>query len=154
MATMAADAIFIDTNVLVYAAIESAPLHSTALRAMKRHSAPEAPSWVSRQIIREYLCVLTRPQSFSPPLPAAIVAKQARHIAQRFRVAEDSPRVTERLLALLGQFSIGGKRIHDANIVATMLTREIPALLTHNTKDFEVFAGLITILPLEDEEQR
>ena len=153
MATMAADGTFIDTNVFVYAAIENAPLHSAALRAIMAHSTPEATCWVSRQIMREYLCVLTRPQSFSPPLPAAIVAKQVRHIESRFRIAEDSRQVTERLLALLEQFSIGGKRIHDANIVATMLTHQIPSLLTHNTKDFSVFSDLITVLPLEDEEQ-
>ncbi len=151
MATMGADATFIDTNVLVYAAIENAPLHSAALRAIKVHSTPEAPSWVSRQIIREYLCVLTRPQSFSPPSPAATVVKQVRHIESRFRVAEDSRQVTERLLSLLEESPIGGKRIHDANIVATMLTHQIPSLLTHNTKDFSTFSEHITILPLVDE---
>ena len=153
MAMMDADSTFIDTNVLVYAAIENAPLHRVALRAIGAHATPGAPCWVSRQIMREYLCVLTRPQSFTPAIPSATVAKQVRHLESRFRVAEDSRQVTERLLAVIEQFSVGGKRIHDANIVATMLTYQIPFLLTHNTKDFNVFSGLITVLPLEDEEQ-
>ena len=34
MATMAGDPIFVDTNVLVYASITSAPLHQAALRAI------------------------------------------------------------------------------------------------------------------------
>lgn len=54
-----------------------------------------------------------------------------------------------RLLDLLQQFSIGGKQVHDANIVATMLISNIPALLTNNTDDFKRFSHLITVLPLD-----
>ncbi|MEH2170887.1 MAG: hypothetical protein V7K41_30400 [Nostoc sp.] len=43
----------------------------------------------------------------------------------------------------------GGKQVHDANIVATMLVYGIPQLLTHNTSDFARFSGLITVLPLQ-----
>jgi hypothetical protein len=57
--------------------------------------------------------------------------------------------VTERLLELMQQFPTGGKQVHDANIVETMLTYNIPALLTHNTGDFVRFSSLITVLPLE-----
>ena len=67
----------------------------------------------------------------------------------RFQMAEDNLRVTERLLALMEQFPIGGKQVHDANIVATMQVYGIRQLLTHNTKDFSRFSQLITILPLE-----
>lgn len=68
----------------------------------------------------------------------------------RFQVAEDNRQVTDRLLTLVEKISIGGKQIHDANIVATMLTYNIPSLLTHNTDDFKRFSHLITVLPLQD----
>jgi hypothetical protein len=55
---------------------------------------------------------------------------------------------TDRLLDLLQQFPTGGKQVHDANIVATMLVHNIPARLTHNTDDFARFAGVITVVPL------
>jgi len=42
-------------------------------------------------------------------------------------------------------FQIGGKQVHDANIVASMLAYEIPCLLTHNHKDFERFAEVIKV---------
>lgn len=116
MATMGADGTFIDTNVLVYAAIEKAPFHAAALRAIRAHAMPGSPCWVSRQVMREYLCVLTRPQSFTPAIPSATVAKQVRYLETRFRVAENGPQVTRRLLGLLEQFPIGGKRIHDAQV--------------------------------------
>lgn len=35
--------------------------------------------------------------------------------------------------------------MHDANIVATMQTYSISALLTHNTKEFERFGKIIRI---------
>ena len=140
MAMMGAEAVFVDTNVLVYAFVEDAQFHGAACRAVHR-VASGGPCWISRQVMREFLATLTRPQPFAPPFPASAVTTQVRHFETRFRVAEDSRQVTERLLALLEQFSIGGKRIHDANIVATMLT--------HNTKDFKAFSDLITILPLE-----
>ena len=42
-------------------------------------------------------------------------------------------------------YEIGGKKIHDANIVATMLAYGIPAILTHNTNDFERFGDIIIV---------
>jgi hypothetical protein len=49
------------------------------------------------------------------------------------------------LIALMGKFQIGGKQVHDANIVATMLAYGVPCLLTHNVKDFRRFGQLVTI---------
>ena len=38
-----------------------------------------------------------------------------------FVILEDGPVVTESLIALCRKVSVGGRQIHDANIVATML---------------------------------
>ena len=48
-------------------------------------------------------------------------------------------RVTQILCELLAEIPTGGKQVHDANIVATMMAYGIPALLTHNAKDFARF---------------
>jgi predicted nucleic acid-binding protein len=45
----------------------------------------------------------------------------------------------------MGNYPIGGKQVHDANIVATMLVYGIPCLLTHNAKDFERFGDIVTV---------
>jgi predicted nucleic acid-binding protein len=80
---------------------------------------------------------LTRPQTFTNPVaPAAITGDVLRFQAQ-YDVAEDSPSVTDRLLMLSNSVSVGGKQIHDANIVATMLAHGLRRLLTHNVKDFQ-----------------
>ena len=45
----------------------------------------------------------------------------------------------------MGSYPIGGKQVHDANIVATMLVYGIPCLLTHNARDFERFGDMVTV---------
>ena len=47
------------------------------------------------------------------------------------------------------QLPIGGKQVHDANIVATHVRPRIGRLLTANTGDFARFAHLITVVSLE-----
>ena len=143
------DRVFLDTNILVYANAIEAPLHQVALSAIETRYEAGVELWLSRQILREYLVTFSRPQKFMNPRPISTVVERVRYFQNRFRVAEDNSAVTARLLELVQQFPTGGKQVHDANIVATMLVYNIPSLLTHNTDDFARFSGLITVLPLE-----
>ena len=43
---------------------------------------------------------------------------------------------------------MGGRQVHDANIVATMLVYGILPLLTNTTEDFTRFSSFIRLLPL------
>ena len=54
------DAVFVDTNVLVYAAVEDSPMHETARKAIAEYSSRSTPMWVSRQVLREYMVIMTR----------------------------------------------------------------------------------------------
>jgi predicted nucleic acid-binding protein len=148
MTTTAADRIFVDTNVLVYATVASAPWHVEAVRALNDLRAGGAELWISRQVLREFMATLSRPQTFAAPVPMPVLVADVRQLETLFAVAEDNPSVTTHLLNLLTAISCAGKQIHDANIVATMLTHGIPKLLTHNTADFARFSGHIQVLPL------
>jgi hypothetical protein len=44
-----------------------------------------------------------------------------RGFVRQFTVFEDGPSVWERLIMLSRRYSFAGRRVHDANIVATML---------------------------------
>jgi predicted nucleic acid-binding protein len=145
----AAEPIFIDTNVLVRAAVATAPSHAAARAALHRLRRQGVPRCLSRQIMREYLATLSRPQPYSQPLVSAELIRDVRYFERNFRVLEDSPDVTAQLLSLLQQVPVGGKQIHDANIVATMLVYGIQRLLTNNVDDFNRYSGLITIVPLQ-----
>ena len=137
-----------DTNVLVYATVAEAPLYTVARESLDAFTAQGTDLWISRQVLREYLAVLSRPQTFSQPIPAITLTQSVRVFESRFRTAEDNALVTAKLLDLLLQFPSGGKQVHDANIVATMLVYGVPTLLTHNTADFARFAGVVEVLPL------
>jgi predicted nucleic acid-binding protein len=51
---------------------------------------------------------------------------------------------------VLAAYDVGGKQVHDANVVATMLTHGITRLLTFNTGDFSRFADIITLGPTSE----
>ncbi len=63
MATMAADPVFVDTNVLVYVSRPTAPEHPMARAALGRLNADGCAIWISTQVMRDYLAVVTRPQA-------------------------------------------------------------------------------------------
>lgn len=140
--------VFLDTNILVYANIAEAPLHDAALNRIRTSEQAGSALWISRQVLREYLAVLTRPGAFPRPIPKPTLITQVRLFIDRFQVADDTAPVTRHLLALLERFSIGGRQVHDANIVATMQAYGIKRILTHNEKDFDRFSSLISVQPL------
>lgn len=148
MTTGAGSPIFVDTNVLVYANVTSSPLNAAARTAIQIREQTGVEIWISRQVLREYLAALTRPQAFGTPLPVSVVIAEARVHSQRFRMAEDNAQITENLLTMMAQIPMGGKQVHDANIVATMQAYGIGQLLTHNVADFNRFSHLITVIPL------
>ena len=98
---------------------------------------------MSRQVVRGYL---TRPQSW----PVAITRDEALEYASRllgsFEVLEDGPIVTESLLSLCHEVSVGRQQINDANIVATMLARGERRFLTFSTSDFRRFEDRIELM--------
>lgn len=148
MTTAAGKRVFIDTNVLVYAAVSRSPLNAVARQEIHSHRDHGDELWLSRQVLREYLATLSRPQTFAVPQPLSVLVEDILKLQSGFFVAEDGPAVTAKLLEVISSKDVGGKQIHDANIVATMLTHEIRAILTHNVSDYERFADMIEVLPL------
>jgi predicted nucleic acid-binding protein len=142
---MAADPVFVDTNVLIYATRRTASEHAAAQAALARLEGEGRGLWISFQILREYLAAVTRPQATSPALPMATAIADVRRFQQVFYVAEGRPVVLERLLALLATHHGAGRQVHDANIVATMLEHGIHRLLTFNAADFRRFAAIIDL---------
>jgi len=65
-----------------------------------------------------------------------------------YQMADETEQVTLNLLALIKEIPVGGKQIHDANIVATMIAYGIDTLLTANVDDMKRFASKIKIIPL------
>ena len=64
---MNVEPLFVDTNVLIYANVTTAPLHEAALDALRDAYQARRPLWISRQVLREFIAARTRPQTFSQP---------------------------------------------------------------------------------------
>lgn len=147
MVTTVASPYFVDTNVLIYATVGAAPLHQEARAALDEARRTDHDLWISRQVLREYIATVTRPQSYMRPLPIAAVQAAVVRFQADFLIAEDSSAVTAQLLGLLATVPCGGKKVHDANIVATMLAHDIYTLITANTADFVRFP-ILNLIPV------
>jgi len=139
-------AVFVDTNVLIYASRPKAPEHDRAQAALTRLGQDACALWLSQQILREYLAASTRPQPFGAALPMTAAIADTQRFRSAFNIADDGPETFDQLLRLLATSRGGGKQVHDANIVATMLTRGIGRLLTFNVADFQSFGGVIELV--------
>ena len=137
---------FVDTNVLVNARFVEAPHHQLARASLENALEQGDPVRISRQVLREYLAVVTRPQTWPVPVSRFEALADVEKLATNFEVLEDGPTVTDWLLLLCRQVPIGGKQVHDANIVATMLANGESRLLTFNEADFHRFQDRIQLV--------
>ena len=136
---------FVDTNILVNARIREAPHHEPARTSLERALRGPEPLRISRQIMREYLAVVTRPQAWPVPITRSEALDDVRRLDQAFQVLEDGARVTDMLVSLCRDVAVGGRQIHDANIVATMLAHGERRLLTLNDGDFRRYGDRIEL---------
>jgi predicted nucleic acid-binding protein len=149
MATTGVERIFIDTNVLTRATISTAPLHQQAKTELEQFNGDDQVElWISSQIIREYLANTTRPQTYMQPIPMEQVLEQIRRFRTAFMVAQETTQVLDNLLLLAANVPMGGKQLHDANVVATMLAYDIKKLFTNNVSDFSRYSNYIIVIPL------
>lgn len=135
---------FVDTNVLVYASAVGAPMRAQARAALARAATSERLR-LSRQVLREFVAVITRQQAWARAQSAADAASAVALLARDFEVLEDGPIVWDTLLELCQKVDFGGKQVHDACIVATMLAHGETRLLTFNTSDFYRFQKYISL---------
>ena len=137
---------FIDTNVLVKSRIPSAPDHDAARASLERAFRDPEPLRISRQVIREYLAVVTRPQTWTVAITREDALDDVSRLIGSFEILEDGPVVTESLVGLCREIPVGGRQIHDANIAATMLAHGEHRLLTFNAADFRRYGDRIELV--------
>ncbi len=146
--------LFLDTNILLIATDESRPHHQFARKVIATHNRSGIHLGVSGQIIREYLVVATRvPEANGLGLGSDEALSNVEVFRQRLVFFDETEAVSNELRSLIGSCELTGKRIHDANVVATMLTHGLSKLITENQGDFSVFsdiktAGLAEISPI------
>ncbi len=147
---MAVERVFVDTNVLVYAANASSPFHAVARRKLQVYADTGSEIWVNRQVFREYLVVMSRLMQDAGKYDSFALGKDIRRFEQQFQVAEESELVTKELLTLIEKYEVKGKAIHDCNLIAVMKTYGLNELLTQNTGDFNRYQEGIRLVTLQN----
>ena len=151
MATMDVERWFFDTNVLIYVTDSTAPLHQTAVTLLLETHQRGIVRTISTQILREFYGFATRTGEQGQNFDRIRAVRALKNIAEfrtLFAVVEDNDNVSLRLFDLVQRIDIGGRQIHDANLVATMLHYGLTHLVTNNPNHFQRFTSLITVVPL------
>jgi len=140
--------IFIDTNILIYANYTDAIFKDQSRNKLQWLIRNNYYFRISRQIIREFLVYVTRYNFENEKISTKIILDRIFENLQQYQVLNENEKVTINLKNLIEKHNLSGKKIHDANIVATMQAYNITKLLTNNVKDFVRFTDVIEIVPL------
>jgi predicted nucleic acid-binding protein len=138
--------LFLDTNILLTATDESRAHHVLARNMIASHQRIGLHLGISGQIIREYLVVATRaPEVNGLGMEPAEAIKNVQAFNERLLFFDETEAGSIRLRHLTNGYQLIGTRIHDANVVATMLSHGLSKLVTENRADFSVFSEVKTI---------
>jgi len=143
MATMDVDACVVDTNVLIYSTVSGNPWHQQARQWLAALQNEGLRLCVTTQVLREYLVVLTRGTVFEKSFTVDQVLAQVEALLPSLTVLDEPLAAADLLRTLVRRYRVRGKNIHDANIVAVMLTRGVRRLATYNQADFQRFDEIV-----------
>jgi hypothetical protein len=141
--------IAVDTNILVYAYDESAPMHERALATMDR--LVSEPSWGLPWIVAgEFYSVLTDGRRWrEPQVDQALAALDAWIGTPGARLLSEMPGHWQQLRSLTTAARPQGRKIHDARIAAVCLAAGV-AELWSTDGDFSWYPELRVRNPLVD----
>jgi predicted nucleic acid-binding protein len=141
--------VVLDTNVLLSATAPLRPLHHAALAVLNDWPNRGIVLAASSQVLREYLVVATRPEDVNGlGLDVDDALANLAAFRGRIRLLLESEAAWNRLQALITTYGCLGKKIHDANVVATALAFGLARLVTANVEDFARFAPEIEVIDL------
>ena len=115
-----------DTNLLLRLVDAPSPQHPIAAGALARLFREGHEIFITAQNLVEFWAVATRPVEanglgWSPET----TFNQVVTLQQKFPLLADSPGVFAEWLTLVREFSVSGKRVHDARLVAVLNANQI-----------------------------
>jgi len=138
----------IDTNILIYAEIESSKHHDPALEVLRTLVEGALPWAIPWPCIYEFLRVVTHPRVFHPPVPLEIVLADLERVlaSPSLILLTETGRHLGVLDRTVRQAGTTGNLIHDAHIIALCLEHGVSELITGD-RDFTRFEGLKVVNP-------
>lgn len=86
---------FVDTNILAYISLVNSPFHLVAQNKLNDFLQQGFELWISRQIIREYLVVMSRALAEQGVFDAAQLVADTEKLTAQFSIADDIELVTK-----------------------------------------------------------
>jgi uncharacterized protein len=141
--------IALDTNVLVYAHREDAPLHAAAFERVAELAESGAPWSIPWPCLHEFFAIVTHPRIYSPPTPRARAMDQIEAWLESptLVLLSESTAHWPQLRALLERARVAGPLVHDARVAALCLQHGVKTLWTAD-RDFARFTPLQAVNPL------
>ena len=143
------DSVCIDANILIHATFEDfdKTKHLKSLKILDSFADSEIITYVTPQILREFFAISTNSTIFKKPLSNKQAVKKIKEFLDYFRLASETDTTIQSLLHLLEKYGTLRQKVHDMNIVATMLDNDIRHLMTFNGKDFKDIKEIALIEP-------
>jgi predicted nucleic acid-binding protein len=131
-------AYLVDTGILLRLTNIQDPQHSVVRQAVEALVDRREELYLTTQNAAEYWNVSTRPISENcvglPP--AAVITPLEQTIEPICTVLVERRALYSELKRLMAKYSVVGKQVHDARLVAMMLVWQIENVLTLNERDF------------------
>ncbi|HTW94162.1 MAG TPA: type II toxin-antitoxin system VapC family toxin [Tepidisphaeraceae bacterium] len=139
----------LDTGILLRLPHRNDPQHSVIRAALRNLTSSDHRFVTTRQNMAEFWNVCTRPADARGGfgLPINDVIRRMRLLERFIEVLSEPQSAYARWKQLVVQYSIKGKQVHDARIVALMTAHRITQLLTLNFEDFRRFREIQPVSP-------
>jgi len=142
METVKGKSIFVDTNILVYCNNKDSAFCKPAREKLTELIKNANRLFISDQVIREYLVIMTKPGVLENPISPKLAIQDVTRMREEFNLLFADRKALDMLADLIVKYGIKGKRVHDTAIVSIMLAKGISDIVTHNVNDFKYFNDL------------
>ena len=140
----------IDTNIWLRVVQRESPHHNLAVDALAILLQHGHEVFVTAQNVIEFWSVASRSiDANGLGWSLETVRQEVNRLHAQFPLLDDTPDVYTHWLRLVTATQVAGRRVHDARLVAVMITHEITHLLTFNEGDFRPFSMITAITPGE-----
>jgi predicted nucleic acid-binding protein len=138
----------LDTNIWLRTVQRESPHHTLAVDALAALLVRGDDVYITAQNVIEFWSVATRPAAANGlGWSVQTVREEIERLQAQFPPLDETADVFGHWLSLVTASQVIGRRVHDARLVAVMLTHGITHLLTFNHQDFRQFPMITVVTP-------
>jgi predicted nucleic acid-binding protein len=140
----------IDTNVLLRWSHSDSSDHALCTETISRLVAAGHEPCICAQVLIEFRAVATRPLNVNGlGVSSSEVGAYIGDLRAMFTCLLEPPDMADRWTVVADEYSVIGRQVHDARIVALMYAHRISHVITMNADDFSRYADITPLTPQE-----